>query len=126
VFTVGEGTTSNTTLNQLATIAQPWTPASAASIGVGNWSEFSAVCWFFGRDLYDALGGSVPIGLISNNWGGTPVEAWSSPAALAKCPGSDESSRVDNVAGSPDLPSVLWNVSDCVVWGVKPPTGGWP
>ena len=28
------------------------------------------------RDLHDALGGEVPIGLISSNWGGTPVQAW--------------------------------------------------
>lgn len=40
VFTVGQGTTSNVTLTQLATIAQGWSVASAASIGVGNWSEF--------------------------------------------------------------------------------------
>jgi hypothetical protein len=25
------------------------------------------VCWFFGRDLHAALGGSVPVGLISSN-----------------------------------------------------------
>ncbi len=38
----------------------------------------------------------VPLGLISDNWGGTPVQHWSSPGALAKCPG-----------GGTD--SVLWN-----------------
>ena len=25
------------------------------------------------------------VGLIDTDWGGTPVEAWSSPDALAKC-----------------------------------------
>lgn len=98
VTTVGQGTTSYTPLTQLATIAQPWTVANASSIGVGNWSEFSAVCWFFGRDLHDALGGSVPIGLISNNWGGTRVEAWSSPDALKTCnaslPGTEPLARL--------------------------------
>jgi len=28
-----------------------------------------------------------PIGVVSTSWGGTPVEAWSSQAALDSCPG---------------------------------------
>jgi hypothetical protein len=42
VFTVGQGTTSATPLTQLGSVAQGWTPATPASIGAGNWSEFSA------------------------------------------------------------------------------------
>jgi len=53
------------------------------SIGHGDWSYFSATCWFFGRNLYDSL--KYPIGLVATDWGGTPVEAWSSPDALKKC-----------------------------------------
>jgi len=26
-----------------------------------------------------------PIGLIASDWGGTPVEAWSSPDAIKQC-----------------------------------------
>eukprot|EP00118_Oscarella_pearsei_P024898 m.307063 g.307063 ORF g.307063 m.307063 type:complete len:497 (+) comp41859_c0_seq1:921-2411(+) len=84
VMTVGQGTQSPTPLSELGSIAQNWSLASNASIGHGNWSYFSAACWFFGRDLYDA-NGDVPVGLISNNWGGTPVQSWSGPDALAKC-----------------------------------------
>ncbi len=48
----------------------------------GSWAEcspqtiktFSAVAYFFGRDLYQKL--KVPIGLISTSWGGTKAEAW--------------------------------------------------
>lgn len=55
-----------------------WEPASAKALG-GNgtsWNTFSAVCWLTGRNIHDALGGTVPIGLISSNWGGTPVQVW--------------------------------------------------
>lgn len=46
-------------------------------------NTFSAVCWLYGRDLYDTY--KVPIGLISSDWGGTSIDKWSSPDALAKC-----------------------------------------
>ncbi len=45
---------------------------------------FSAVAYFFGRDLQKALG--VPVGLIHTSWGGSPAEVWMSEAALAANP----------------------------------------
>jgi len=51
--------------------------------GPQPWTYFSAVCWFYGRYLYDEL--QIPLGLISPNWRRTPVEAWSSTRALEKC-----------------------------------------
>ena len=58
----------------------------------GAWAEctpetarqFSAVAYFFGRDLYRNL--DVPIGLIHTSWGGTPAEAWTSLAGLGSNP----------------------------------------
>jgi sialate O-acetylesterase len=46
-----------------------WLICSPQSIG-----GFSAVGYFFGRDVHKATG--VPIGLLQSSWGGTPVEAW--------------------------------------------------
>jgi sialate O-acetylesterase len=43
-------------------------------------SEFSAVGYFFGRELHRRLG--VPVGLINASWGGTVAEAWTSRNAL--------------------------------------------
>lgn len=41
---------------------------------------FSAVAYFFGRELHRELG--VPIGLINASYGGSPAEAWMSEEAL--------------------------------------------
>ena len=45
---------------------------------------FSAVAYFFGRDLRKAL--NVPVGLIVSEWGGTPAQAWTSAEALKTLP----------------------------------------
>lgn len=45
---------------------------------------FSAVAYFFGRDIYKKL--QIPIGLISSSWGGTKAEAWTSQKVLEENP----------------------------------------
>lgn len=58
----------------------------------GSWKEcspnsvktFSAVAYFFGKDLYQKL--NIPIGLISSSWGGTKAEAWTSQSVLEENP----------------------------------------
>ena len=52
-----------------------WIPATAKHV-----AEFTAVGYFFARDLYMNL--EVPIGLIHTSWGGTDVETWTSRAAF--------------------------------------------
>jgi sialate O-acetylesterase len=42
--------------------------------------NFSAVAYYFGRDLQKAL--NVPIGLIHTSWGGSPAEVWMSEEVL--------------------------------------------
>ncbi len=46
--------------------------------------EFSAVAFFFGRELYGKM--NIPIGLIHNSVGGTPTESWISRSALLADP----------------------------------------
>jgi sialate O-acetylesterase len=66
-----------------------FTPATTVS---GSWvvcspetvTNFTAVGYFFGRDLYQAR--RVPIGLIHSSWGGTVAEAWMSEAGLSQLP----------------------------------------
>lgn len=47
-------------------------------------SVFSAVGYYFGKNLQEAL--KVPIGLISSNWGGTRIEPWTPGSAYEKSP----------------------------------------
>jgi sialate O-acetylesterase len=46
-----------------------WDVCSPKTVG-----NFSAVGYFFGRELHEQL--DVPIGLIDNSWGGSACEAW--------------------------------------------------
>src|SRR5690606_26177600 len=58
----------------------------------GNWQKatpenimgFSAVAYFFARELYEKY--NVPVGLILSALGGSPVEAWMSEDALRRFP----------------------------------------
>ena len=104
VMTVGPSNGSANPLTELASIEQPWTPASPASIGGGNWSTFSAACWFMGAALveerfYDG-GPDYPIGLIVLAAQDAPLSAWTSAAGVAQC---------DPPSPSPFAPSSLYN-----------------
>jgi sialate O-acetylesterase len=53
-----------------------WAICSPQTIG-----EFSSVAYFFAREVTKQTG--VPIGLVSTNWGGTMIEAWSDETTLS-------------------------------------------
>ncbi len=66
---------------------RPWTPVKWSvcgpdTVSKGGWNGFSAVGYFFGRELNKRL--HVPIGLVQDCWGGTPVESWVSRPVLEK------------------------------------------
>lgn len=50
------------------------TPGEWVSCSPETMQNFSSVAYFFGRKLHKNM--EVPVGLISSNWGGTPVEVW--------------------------------------------------
>ncbi|OXA75175.1 sialate O-acetylesterase [Flavobacterium aquidurense] len=72
---------------RLFTVATNASPRPLDDVN-GSWKEcsptnvytFSAVAYFFGRELYQKL--KVPIGLISTSWGGTKAEAWTAQNIL--------------------------------------------
>ncbi len=56
-----------------------WTTCSPRTV-----AGFSAVGYFYGRELHKKLG--VPVGLINTSWGGSVAEAWTSKKTLASDP----------------------------------------
>lgn len=64
-----------TALNPLSEAEGSWVECGPETVG-----DFSAVAYFFGRELRKAL--NVPIGLIDSSWGGTRVQAWTATQYL--------------------------------------------
>lgn len=84
-----------------------FTPQSVAK---GAWKvcspqtagDFSALGYFFARDLFAAR--NVPVGIIFSAWGGTPAEAWTSEATLQTLPDfADPLSDLKQLIADPDL-----------------------
>ena len=73
------GATQTKAFAPAQTVKGSWTVCSPETV-----TNFTAIGYFFGRDLYRAR--QVPIGLIHSSWGGTPAEAWTSEAALSTQP----------------------------------------
>lgn len=80
-------TVKHSALNEPAdTVTAKWENCTSA-----NAVPWSAVCYFFGSTLIDAL--HCPVGMISSCWGGTSVESWS-PANILPTP-NDEKEKKD-------------------------------
>jgi sialate O-acetylesterase len=93
-------------------------------------SGFSAVAYYFGRDLQAALG--VPVGLIHTSWGGSPAEAWTSPETLRDnhVYARDILSTVPNILRNRKAAMAKWEIDrDTAVAAGKPapgkPFAGW-
>ena len=56
-----------------------WQVCSPRSVG-----SFSAVGYYFGLELYNAL--KIPVGLIESAWGGTRIEPWTPPVGFEAVP----------------------------------------
>ena len=66
-------------LTPLDEVQGKWQECSPETVG-----GFSAVAYYFARDLHAKLG--VPVGIISTSWGGTPAQAWTSAEGFAGQP----------------------------------------
>ena len=84
-------------------------PSNGTLQNLAQWNDvfsyFSGVCYWTAMHLYDSMQGAVPLGLMHSSWGGTAIQAWTSPDANHKCgplltPGLNTSQN---------QPSVLYN-----------------
>ena len=109
-------------LQPLDQIEGSWQVCSPETAG-----NFSAVAYYFARDLHAKLG--VPVGIISTSWGGTPAQAWTSAEGFEGQPelkgytdqlkaAADKSP--ENGPG-PHFPSALYNamIAPVVPYGMK-------
>ncbi|MEC8101442.1 MAG: sialate O-acetylesterase [Planctomycetota bacterium] len=80
----------------------------------GNWT---AVGTHFGRKLRSELG--VPVGLINTTWGGTRIEPWCDPSALAQKPAFEE--LVESRRADPQAPGALFDamVHPLIPYGMR-------
>ena len=72
-------------LPELLNVSLPWANASAASVGGPQWQFFSALCWLAARGVADRFP-DAPVGAVHASIGGTPIQFWMAPDALAACP----------------------------------------
>ncbi len=73
------GVAQEKSLTPLSTVKGQWNVCTPETV-----KDFTAVGYFFGRDLQRAR--HVPVGIIHASWGGTPAEAWTSVAGLRPLP----------------------------------------
>ncbi len=89
-------------------VMSAWQVCTPETVAAGGWGGFTAVGYFFGRDLHREL--DVPIGLIHTSWGGTIAEAWTSAKALKKMPDfAPAVEAIEQMAGkdAPDLHQLI-------------------
>jgi len=104
-FTVLQLTTSDVELEDIEPKI-PWSDPSQS----GLLESMSAVCFLYARNLYSTMlarGERLPLGLVASAWGGTRIEAWSTPSALQAC-GSQEVVDTEHPEKSN---SYLWNAN---------------
>ena len=93
-----------------------WQAASPATV-----PDFSAACYFMGRDLRQSQ--KVPIGLINASWGGTAIDAWRSRDSFTRTPGERERmALLDAWRADPAKASAQWSAAWSAWWRDR--TGG--
>ena len=83
--------TKSTSIDLLINVEGRWEECSTETV-----SDFSAVGYFFGKDLFKKTG--IPLGLIQSSYGGTVINAWMSKESLKSVNAYDLSGNSPNVS----------------------------
>lgn len=90
------GVAQEKSLTPLRTVKGQWDVCTPEAV-----KDFTAVGYFFGRDLQRAR--HVPVGIIHASWGGTSAEAWTSEAGLRPLPDfADLSEQLKTLIADPE------------------------
>ncbi|MFN7128682.1 MAG: sialate O-acetylesterase [Brevundimonas sp.] len=101
---------------------------SSAPHAVGQWRttspasvrDFSAACYFMGRDLRRSE--NVPVGLIAASWGGSIIEDWLSRDAVTTLGGHEQAlNALDAYARDPSLGDAIWREITQAWWAANDP-----
>ncbi len=101
---------------------------SGEPVAVGRWAQttpasvrdFSAACYFMGRDLRRAE--DVPVGLISASWGGSIIEDWlTRPTLAANEPYRQGLDALAAYARSPEEGEAAWKAVTTNWWAAHDP-----
>lgn len=90
---------SNYPLIRYFDVENRYTAAEQSTLNSGEWikasektaKEFSAIAWFFAKNLY--LDKGIPIAIVDSTWGGTPAEAWTPIEMLLSQSGYQQSAK---------------------------------
>lgn len=109
-------------LTPLDEVQGKWQECSPETVG-----GFSAVAYYFARDLHAKLG--VPVGIISTSWGGTPAQAWTSAEGFEGQPElkgyADQikaaAEKPPENGSGPHFPGALYNamIAPVIPYGIK-------
>ena len=100
----------------LSDVTGSWVVCSPETV-----KDFTAVGYFFGRELHKEL--NVPIGLLHSSWGGTGVATWTSKDALDSLP--EAKAQVETELSQPNVgsktPSILFQsmIAPLIPYAIK-------
>ena len=113
-----------------------WRVCQPDTIASGGWGGFSAVGYYYGRELHKEL--DVPVGLIDSSWGGTLIGPWTPVCGFEAVPALldvvDTINRRDSEYKTKTLPTKMaeiegWIEATRTALAEKqplPPTPWWP
>lgn len=74
---------------------------------IQNAPQFSAIGYFYAKELYDVL--KTPIGMIHVSWGGASIESWMSEETLKMYPNVNLNDRRVDAPYPQQVPTLLYN-----------------